>query len=220
MNMSINMIVFALVIVAGAGCLGWFQPQVVMGRLSKRFRNVWATIYYIVALGIYVTLYILTDTDDILKSVFGAVMTLIPLAGVSMLVQDICYKLSCYQLQEGAELRASIERTKGIAFTGRTYAELPASEAEEAEEFAGLGLAILSQTDQLFLREALEQEVAHKKRLGKAAQLPQPPVFAKKPGDCPENYADLLPQLKQPLTGRHQFQPRIAELKPCLPWQR
>lgn len=207
--MNINMVFLALGILAGAGILGWFQPQAVMGHLTKRFGNVWVRIYYILTLVAYTAIYIVCDTDDILKSAFGACMTLILVGGATMAIHDLCYSLRRYRLQEDADLQASIARTRGIPFTGRTYAEPAELELAEQASLGVMGTKILSQIQEIYLRQALEQEVALRQRLDSVAHPPKFPVFAKKPGDCPENYAQLLPKLKQPLTKQYQFQPRV-----------
>lgn len=198
------------ILILMAGFAGWRQHFLDGARISQRFGRKFAVgmlIALTVALAVVQTVF---AQEDYLKESIGATMIACLFGGIAYVAFDIIGQRHREQLQLVLDDQASQRLSENLKRQERLQDSRPQSISALSEE------GVLERAG-LFLTEKQRQEEAAS--LAALRLVPQCPVIAKKPGDCPENYVDLLPQRRWPLIGQRQFQPRVGELKPCMPWQ-
>lgn len=198
------------ILVIAAGFAGWRQHFLDGTRISQRFGKKFAVALLVSLTAALAVVQTVFAQEDYLKESIGATMIACLFGGIAYVAFDIIGQRHREQLQRVLDDQASQRLSENLKRQERLQDSGPQSISALSEE------GVLERAG-LFLAEKQRQEEAAS--LAALRLVPQCPVITKKPGDCPENYADLLPQLKQPLTRQYRFQPRVAELKPCMPWQ-
>lgn len=199
------------ILILMAGFAGRRQYFLDGTRISRRFGKKFAVAMLVSLTAALAVIQTVFAQEDYLKESIGAAMIACLFGGVAYVAFDIIGQRHREQLQLVLDDQASQRLSENLKRQERLQDSGPQSISALSEE------GVLERAG-LFLTEKQRQEEAAS--LAALRLVPQCPVITKKPGDCPENYADLLPQLKQPLTRQYQFQPRVPKYElPRVSWR-